>query len=257
MRSPAVSAMLAVLCVALLAGCAGVADSGSERPEWVAADGETVNATALTESHAEGLSAAGNYTTDREALVSLPADAPEPNHWRPNQSARSEFDLEAQRRLVVRDGPRNRTVRAFVDGDRRYVLEERSDGATYRTGEAGWEYVGPDALGKSLFGDWNLTYEGPTERGGETLHRVTGDPPADYDRNVLDTVEGGSIELLVADTGVIRQHERRLTGTTEAGSRPGETETIEVTYVTRYRYEAVGETTVEEPDWVEAARESG
>lgn len=260
MRPPAAAATLAVLCIALLAGCTGVVvDDGSERPAWVADDGETVNATALTESHTGTLAAAGSYTTRREALVFLPADAPEPNHWRPNQTARGEYDFESRRRLVVREGPRNRTVRVYVDGDRRYVEEARADGTTYRTGEASWERVGAHdrPTDDPLFAGWNLTYEGTVERDGETFHRVTGEPPADYDRNVLDTVEGGSVELLVTDGGVIRQHERRVTGTTEASAQPGETETIEVTYLERYRYEAVGETTAEEPGWVETAREEG
>ena len=60
----------------------------------------------------------------------------------------------------------------------------------------------------------------------------------------------------MTDEGIIRRIERRATGTVGA-SQFGETETVKVTYVTRRRYGAVGETTVEEPDWVEDARASG
>ena len=250
-------AALVVVVACLAAGCAAGPAGGGD-PGWVEADGETVNATALTVSHVEALSEAESYVVEREALVFLPPDGSDPDRLRPNQSVRREVDLEARQRMAVREGPEDRTARVYVDDDRYYAKVVTSRETTYRTREANWGRIPPTdpSTVTPLFGDWNLTYEGTAERDGERLHRVTGEPPADYEGADLEAVDAASVELLVTDEGIVRRIEHRATGTVGA-SRPGETETVEVTYVTRRRYGAVGETTVEEPDWVEDARASG
>ena len=249
-------ATLVVVVACLAAGCT-VGPAGGGDPGWVEADGETVNATALTVSHVEALSEAGSYVVEREALVFLPPGGPDPDRLRPNQSVRREVDLEARQRTAVREGPEDRTTRVYVDDDRYYARVVTSRETTYRTREANWRRIPPTdpSTVTPLFGDWNLTYKGTAERDGERLHRVTGEPPADYEGADLEAVDAASVELLVTDEGIVRRIEHRATGTVGA-SRSGETETVEVTYVTRRRYGAVGETTVEEPDWVEDARAS-
>lgn len=245
-----------LICMALIAGCAGGL-GGGEAPDWVTDDGETVNATALAEAHGTELSAANSYTTEVERLAVFSPDDPEPDTWRPNQSVRANIDFETEQRLTVRQGPQNSSL--YVDGETRFSVVEMSGESMYGTGEASWEEWSPSSYSRTvLFGlaDWNLTYRGTVERDGETLHRVTGVPPADFDISVseLSTIESASVELLVTDDGLVRQYERRVNGTAEATPRPGETETVRVTYIDRRRWESIGETTVEEPEWVSNAR---
>ena len=128
-------ATLVVVVVCLVAGCT-VGPAGEGDPGWVEADGETVNATALTGSHVEALSEAGSYVVEWEAPVFLPPGGPEPDRLRPNQSVRREVDLEARQRMAVREGSEDRTTRVYVDDDRYYAKVVTSRETTYRTREA-------------------------------------------------------------------------------------------------------------------------
>lgn len=264
---------LIVFIFLLTAGClggpiGGPPDDGPPSAEW--ADGQSVNETVLVHAHFDALRAAGSFTVNRTAKVTIDGASRQkdqrPDWYQPTQITYQEVDLEDTRysreSITVGRGRASSFINAKVDADRRrpcptcdweYRFTNRPPGDTlaqeinrYRRDRTADEMA-------ELFDDWNFTYVETVTRDGETLYHYRGNWTFGKPIPPFRAPPNGSGTLLVTDDGVIRLWDYDFTGTARID---GESAPVSVTLEYSFRYFDVGSTTVERPDWVEDARRS-
>ncbi|WP_135821170.1 DUF7537 family lipoprotein [Halostella litorea] len=254
---PSARGTVATLLVAMLvltAGCSaggllgggdgnGNGDSGSIEPYTDSGDeltGEMVN-----ESHTSAIQSAGSYTL--ESNVSLTgADSSLV------QNAHGQVDLENDRQYAVQFASLfgNRTTYRYTADNTTYQRIVPEDGETqYQTSEGG-QIANPSINTDNVDAfEWEQQGTETHEGVGVTRYEATGVanytalPTSPAEENVSDV----SATLLVSEDGVM--HEYRVDYTQEGS---GSTQEISL----RYAVTDVGSTTVEEPGWLDEARNS-
>lgn len=264
-----------LLVAVVLAGCLGATGGGPAAtdgpPEAAWADGQGIDETALAERHFEALRAAGSFTLERNATVAIDGDVrpeePRPDWYRPPSRTRVAVDLDARRfhhASVDAAGSRGETFGS--------PEEEASRRKPCPSADCEWEYrhlerADPDALLRGIdryrrdrpaemlaavMDDWAFAYAGTTELDGEPVHRYTANWTFDGAVHPFAERPDGTGTLLVTADGVVRRWETRFVGPARV-TVDGEPRTVTVTRRNVVRYDAVGETTVERPDWVDRA----
>lgn len=244
-----------------LAGCSGADDAAeTETPspeptpdpeaEWTAGDG--IDATALEESHAAVAMDAGSFTV-RSTADTEHSGEEQPNEWLFSQELVSRFDDETERQALTQDlHDADETTEAYVTTDRAYVQLRRADGVEYRvqeldrSSEEFKQVMSEEArVGIPSLGDWNLAFAESTTVDDRPAFRYEG---SDYagDRSIPATIEEASVEATIDDRGFVHRLEREF-----AGEHEGQDVEITVTIA----YEDLGETEIDEPDWLDEARE--
>lgn len=265
---------LPVVLLVVTAGClAGTPLDGSSAdgpPAAAWAEDRGVNETALVHAHFRALREAGSFTANRTARVTIdgerrPPDS-RPDWYRPTRITVEQVDLEDTRyvrdSVTVGHDRASSFISAEIDADRRrqcpdcgweYRFTRRPEGDTlaqaidrYRRDRMADEMA-------DVFDDWNFTYDGTVTRDGETLYRYRGNWTFGKPVPPFQSPPNGSGTLLVTEDGVIRQWAYEYTGTARI---EGLSEPVTVTLSYSMRYDDVGTTTVERPDWVDRGREN-
>jgi hypothetical protein len=252
-----------VCLLTLLAGCSGVPGlGGGGGGGETYGDGETLNASALAEDHAENLREAGSFTVVVDGSASVGDAGPDTD-----QAQRVAVDLEGNTSLVTTSVVQRQDNQSASDNRTVYVTE---DAAFFRTGSG--ESVryqqlnlsGSGALGRTFGGEQYLdvsgsvptlaatewTRNGTVERDGETLTRFSAGSGDALNRSALGLTPSVNLTdydatLLVTAEGTIRE----LTFSLGAQAQ-GQT----LTQALELRYTEVGSTAVDEPDWLDEAR---
>jgi hypothetical protein len=258
MRTDRPPVALAVLLLAVTAGCnAPLADPG---------DGTPVTPAAVPEDelvpYPPGLSADGVDRPGRVARAHIDVIDGRSYAWRLTQVRYSPRTVRVERLALRRAGPAeyngtvlrqlrrrsgviaSRTL-VYADGRHRYtrtaddgaVSYQRTPVARYGGGEGTYEEAAGELLTRYLAVENASVVR--TERGGETLFRLTG-------RGSKRVANGDSYRLmaLVTPAGLVRELEVSYQGP------EGENEAFELDW----RYAGLGETTVRVPDWYGPAR---
>jgi hypothetical protein len=252
-----------VCLLTLLAGCSGVPGlGGGGGGGETYGDGETLNASALAEDHAENLREAGSFTVVVDGSASVGDAGPDTD-----QAQRVAVDLEGNSSLVTTSVVQRQGNQSASDNRTVYVTE---DAAFFRIGsgeDVRYQQLnlsGAGALGQTFGGEQYLdvsgsvptlaatewTRNGTVERDGETLTRFSAGSGEALNRSALGLTPSVNLTeydatLLVTGEGTIRE----LTFTLGAEAQ-GET----LTQALELRYTEVGSTTVDEPDWLDEAR---
>lgn len=233
-------------------------DDGSPSVEnlaWV--DDGGVDVAALVEAHTRTLGNESGYTVEQVSRRTARGDA--------TGSERRTATLSASReqgRALLRN------AREFTTGDRRVVQSSAQyrvgadgEGAVYsrRNGTDGvsYEQRSPRRSFKSYYESaaaldaasalesFAFEFDGTVQRDGETLYRFTADEVAAGDgdlRSIPENASNVSATLLVGERGVIHSFDYGYDTDISA---------VEFSFAVT----ALGETTVEEPDWLDAARD--
>ncbi|WP_338726862.1 hypothetical protein [Haladaptatus sp. DJG-WS-42] len=154
-------------------------------------------------------------------------------------------------------------VRAYADGKRVYMNETQADNSTYRTlYDPDGEPIDPrEVLYVNLHKESELmnylytmnivtverVQESPTER-----YRITAEgfeePEQFADQRGVEAVSGGSLSLVVAETGAIQSFDVSYTQTTKNGR---------VHIEQSVTYTDWGNTTIDAPEWISKVNETG
>jgi len=238
----------------------GTSDDGAPAAEslaWVE-DG-AVDTTALVEAHTRTLGNESSYTVEQVRRRAARGDATGTERRAATLSA----SREQGRALLA-------NAREFTTGDRRvvqsssqyrvgddgggavYSRRNGTDGVSYeqrsprRSFEAYYESAGAlDAA--SALESFAFEFDDTVQRDGETLYRFTADELAASDgdlRSIPGNASNVSATLLVDEDGVIHRVEYGY-------------DTADTAVEFSFAVTALGETTVDEPDWLEKARDGG
>ncbi|MFT4884219.1 MAG: hypothetical protein ACI8U4_001733 [Natronomonas sp.] len=269
-----------LLVLTLLAGCLGGVgpggSSGSAGPDDAAwTDGESINTTTLSEQHFETLRDEGSFTVNHSETVRVdgearPAKARRPDGYTPPSYLRQQVDLEDGRYLgeSVTVGHRRsaqfvspeetaaRQTTASTDGYEYRYQQRAEDTRSERLDRFRTEAV-VEGLNRSLRGvtvGFDYTHAGTVERDGETLHRYEAEQDLETAPPPFAEPPHGTATVLVTEAGVVRRFELEYAGEATV-TVDGEEQTVEVAQTFVRTYTAVGDTTVERPDWVDHAAE--
>lgn len=258
-----------------LAGClGGVGPPASDGPPEVAwTNGNGLNTTTLASTHFESLRAAGSFTVNHSETVLVEGEArpeaPQPDGYHPPSYTRQQVALDdgryhdtfvtvGHRRSdhVVTPNVRASRQKECPDCAVEYRYQERPDGDTrsdrldrFRT-EAAEGRLAAFLRGATV--GFNYSYAGTVEHGGERLHRYQAEQVLDTAPPPFSDPPTGTATILVTDGGVIREVSLEYTGQANV-TVDGETRTVSVTHRFVRTYTAVGQTTVDRPDWVDRA----
>jgi len=258
MRRRTVLAGAATALAAGLAGCGSRGGDGSDGattpdPEADWTDGDALAIDALERAHVEAVTGAGSFTVRSTAETSH-AGEERPDEWLLPQTLESRFDAETERQAITQTlTEADETTEAYVTTDEAYIRQavdgevqyqrqglDRSS-EDFRTAMEGEARTGVPGLA-----DWNLAYAETTTREGETAYRYEADA-YEGDRGVPAEIESASATVLVSPAGLVYSIEQSFAGTHE-----GQEAEVDVTI----EYLALGETSVEEPEWLDEAKES-
>ncbi|MFC5972377.1 hypothetical protein ACFPYI_13635 [Halomarina salina] len=250
-----------LLCLlTVLAGCSSVPGLGGGGDDTYG-EGESLNTSALAADHASNLREAGSFT------VVLTQNSSTGEGATTDQRQRVAVDLDANRTLLTgsadqRSGNRSVSNEQTVYGtdeatfvrigqgeDARYQYIDASGGGPMTPSLGGEQFVPLNAT-SSLATATDWTRNGTTTQDGETLTRFV----ATGNETLADSVFASSgvtvtrydATLLVTNDGTVRQSSFTLG--VESGGQSA-TQRVDV------RITDVGNTTVEEPDWLDEARE--
>lgn len=268
-------AVLAAVLLVALAGCSGVLPgTGDAEEEAYTTSGEELNGTTLRSDHVDQLEAAGSFTTGTTVVLESA-----------NRTAELErttaVDLEGDRALQTDTIETSGAGMSgtfgsdtYTAGDETYTRLRAGTGndtsVQYQHASAPYDDVGVTPvnttaamnaeLAENAAATVNWTQTGVVERNGTTVTRyeATGQEnftefrdrtdlgPGETDLSELDA-EISEIEatMFVDRDGVVRQFDVRFAGTAQ-----GQDVTMSVTVTTT----DVGETTVQEPGWLDEAR---
>lgn len=264
-----------LLVMVVLAGCLGATGSGPVAgdgpPEAAWAEGRGIDESALAERHFEALRTAGSFTVERNTTVAIDGDVrpeePRPAWYRPLSPTRVAVDLDARRfhhRSVDAAGSRGESFGSpVVEASRRkpcpsadceweYRHLERADPDTLIRGVDRYRRDRPVEMLAGIMDDWAFEHAGTTELDGERVHRYTANSTFDGAVHPFAERPEGTGTLLVTADGVVRRWETRFVGPARV-TVDGESRTVTVIRRNVVRYDDVGETTVERPDWVDRA----
>lgn len=272
------TALLVVL--VLLGGCLGGigpgGSGGSAGPEDAAwTDGESINTTALAEQHFETLRDEGSFTVNQSETVRVdgearPDETKRPDGYSPPSYLRQQVDLETGRYLGTSVTVGHRRSAYFVSSEESAARQRNvsTDETTYRYQQRPENTRSEridrfrneavvEGLNRSLRGvtvGFDYTHTGTVERGGETLHRYEAEQNLETAPPPFTEPPHGTATVLVTEDGVVRRFELEYAGEATV-TVDGEERTVDVTQTFVRTYTAVGETTVERPDWVDHAAE--
>ena len=232
-----------------LAGCGDDADDGPPDVDWL--DDGALDAETLAETHADALVDAGSFTLFSTAETDYEGEE-QPSRWLPSQEYEAGFSVDPRRQYLRQEdleGEASVSEAYVADGEAFYREVDGDQEAFHRetvdqSDEAFERTYREDALaGVRGLDGWNMTFV-ETVDDGETL-RLTADA-FDGDADVPDEVDTAEATLSVTTDGVVRELVQHWEGAQE-GIPAESTITIE--------FRDVGETPVDEPDWVAEARE--
>jgi len=271
--------VLAVAAMLVLAGCSGTGGSDPEasageapgatetpadQPEATISDPtelsgvseDDVNATALFVSHARTLANESSYaTSDTYRIEERGSDNESVTTKRLRSSRSQQRSLYAiDRRSAVGEGTRtdNRTTYWLVeDGSATVYNRYESDGSvSYETDDDPYRNFTTFYRQSSVYDqttllfNFELSYDGTVDRDGRTLFRFTADSFAEGSSFVGNATDP-SATVLVDGNGIVRSAEWNVDVTRDGRS-------VTITY--SYQVDDVGDTSVEEPDWLDDAR---
>lgn len=285
---------VAVACTLLLAGCTGTGGSDStttaettvvptDTTELETTDGSGTTTTTTADAETTSADAETTAATDFEGIA-LPAGASATEFENVSALVRTtkqrlvatnyaistlllqdtasgeltvrqhvRSSLDANRRLLVFNASTEANyvyaadgttyIKAVADGETAYQTSEDSY-ASFENVHGSVTLSGPEALG-GILNAGNYTATGVVERDGQQLVRFELQS-VDSDR-ITGTVTNATGTVLVTSDGVVRDAHLRMDGTQD-----GEPWVIEQ----GFEITALGDVTVEEPDWVDEARNS-
>lgn len=237
-----------------LAGCTaptGGGQSGITDVEWL--DDEELDAELLAERHAETLVDAGSFELFSTADTEHDGDE-EPSRWLPSQEYEARFDVDRERQYLRQESTEEQDLfELYVDGTDAFVREADGEeiGTDRRTLERSTEAFREAMREESLsgvrgVGGWNMTVDDRTaEFDGEPTVRLVADA-FDGDAGIPEAVTAAEATMHVTEAGVVPSLDQRW---------EGEQRGVEAVVAVDIAFRGVGETTVEEPAWVEELRE--
>ncbi|MWG34105.1 DUF7537 family lipoprotein [Halomarina oriensis] len=259
MRTSSIGAVL--LCLVVLAGCSAVPGVGGGEP-YTAPD-EPLNTTQLQADHTANVEAADSLTYALNATTTVSADGNESFRSATVLDARVDVAEDVARYDVRTDGSFLGTAQTtnasvyVVDGTA-YLRQSAGDETRYRTAEA--NDTTSVVRTATLDDQWtflsgvNWTQNGTVDGDGETLTRYTANGSERLDRSAFGGQQGGAAAdavtsfeatMLVTSGGTVRSVTYRYTIDLD-----GRTQTARVTA----DVSDLNGTSVEEPSWLDAAR---
>ncbi|SNR35609.1 DUF7537 family lipoprotein [Halorubrum vacuolatum] len=235
----------------VLAGCAAPTARTDETVgdvDWL--DGETLDTERLSTTHAETLETAGSFELFSTAETEHDGGT-EPSRWLPSQEYEAAFESERQRQYLRQEmggGDEREVFEVYVDGSAAFRRERWGENATTDR----WSIDRPDAFFTREFeieattgvrgvGGWNMRV---VDRAAE----IDGHPAVHLDADsftgdagIPETVDEATATMLVTGAGVVRLLEQQW-----EGEHDGQAAIVEVDIA----FEGIGETTIEEPEWV-------
>lgn len=255
----------ATLAAAGIAGCSdddpagGGNGNGTETPDATPApaddvgwrDGDELNVEELTRTHAEALVGAGSFRVFSEADTEHSGEE-RPGDWLFSQTYESRFEADRERQFLEQDLTEvAETTTAYVADGMAYYRLESEDGTRYQTEavERTPEEFQGAMQGEALTGvrgleQWNMQVDGATTHEGREVTRFTADE-FEGDRGIPTETTEAEATVLIDGDGIVRHIEQTWVGTHEEQ---------DVTVTVTIDFLDVGETTVDEPAWVEEAR---
>ncbi len=260
------AALVVVLVMGTVAGCAGIGDdderstpspaSPTETPdgsaESVADPDEEVDGEQLAVSHGETVRDSGSFTVT--STLSIESDGE-----RTTLHTETQVDLDAETAYERVDAHGQSVTERYTTPETTYVRTEIDDHETIDRAEEPFDgeiepVDGEDALYEDTIeqvfgGEVDLTEEGTTTHDGDevTVFEAEGvetwNPP-EYDPEEVTDFE---VQVFVDADGIVRLLSYEITEEYDDGERMTISMTIEI--------ENVGETTVETPEWTQAATE--
>lgn len=230
-------------------------------------DGDGLDVEALAEAHVTTIAEAGGFTLFSTADSTWEGEG-SPSGWLPSQEYESSFELERERyylrQELTESDETERSELYLADGEA-FIREQFGDQVSYDrqeadlSGEAYREtmeaeastgvYVPRQDEDGEVFHQgltqWNLADAGAGEVNGERTARFTADE-FDGERDVPREVESAAATVDVAESGLVP-----LIQQTWAGTHEEEAASVDIDL----HYRDVGQTTVDEPDWVAEARD--
>lgn len=268
---------IALLGLIVLAGCLGgvgpTSSSGPPDADWTVEDG--LNTTALAENHFRSIREAGSFTVNHSETIRVGGDAspeaPRPEGYHPPTFARQQVNLDEGRyhdTFVTVDHRRsNHFITPDVTASRQkecpdcnyeYRYQERPESDTlseridrYRSEET-VENLASFLRGVSV--GFNYSYDGTVTRSGETLHRYQAEQTLDSSPPPFAEPPTGTATILVTADGVITEFTLQYAGQATVTDN-GQTQTVNVTHTFKRTYTAIGETSIDQPPWVDQAAE--
>lgn len=267
-----------LLVMVLLAGCLGGigpgGSSGSAGPDDAAwADGEGLNTTVLAEQHFETLRGEGSFTVNHSETVRVdgearPDETRRPDGYTPPSYLRQRVDLENGRYIGESVTVGHRRSAHFVspeetaarqtnvsNGETTYRYQERSGDTRSERIDRFRSAAVVEGLNRSLRGvtvGFDYTHVETIERDGETLYRYEAEQGLETAPPPFTEPPQGTATVLVTEDGVVHRFELEYAGEATV-TVDGEERTVDVTQTFVRTYTAVGETTVERPEWVDHA----
>lgn len=264
--------MSVLVLLVISAGCLEGMGSTSPTPppdaQWT--DGNSLNTTALAEQHFQRLRDSGSFTQNHSEMVRVAGEVhpagPRPTGYHPPSFSLEKVNLEEGRYLgtFVTVGHRRsnhfitpevtaRRVKSCPNCSYDYSYQRRPEADTrskridrFRSQETVEQFAG---FLRGVTVGFNYTYTGTVEENGEMFLRYRAEQTLSTAPPPFSEPPHGTATLLVTDEGVIRefQLEYRGNATVPAG---GEERTVSVTHMFVRTYSAIGETTVDRPDWL-------
>lgn len=231
-------------------------DNPRETFSWLTDAG--VNETSLLRAHALTVNNESSYATRAiQRTTAIDSDNESVTRYSLAASAsqqRSQFTVNRTLRVGSRTQTDNRTrYRAVTDGSETAYYRTAVDGnVSYRVREDPYRNFSTfyrQSTGYDLtfaLTQFALTYDGTVQREGETLYRHTGDS-LETGSSFGGNTTNASVTVLVTDRGVIRSLDYSFE--TTSNDTP-----IRLTYT--FETTGLGETTVDQPGWLDDARSS-
>ncbi|WP_418281812.1 DUF7537 family lipoprotein [Halorubrum sp. DTA98] len=239
------------------AGCSaplGGGDTAITDVEWL--DGDGLDADLLAERHSDALVEAGSFELFSTAETTHDGDE-EPSRWLPSQEYEARFETERDRQYLrqeLTDAEEPDVFELYVADDEAFGRETAGDEVVSnrrsidRSSEAFREAMREESrAGVAGVGGWNMTVEDRmAEFDGERTVMLVADEFTG-DAGVPEAVATAEATMHVTADGVVPSLDQWWEGT-----QRGQGASVEVDIAFR----DVGETTVDEPDWVADVRES-
>ncbi|GAB7092410.1 hypothetical protein JCM18237_26810 [Halorubrum luteum] len=239
-----------------LAGCSaptGDGQSGITDVEWL--DGDDLEAEVLADRHAEALVDAGSFELFSTADTEHAGDE-RPSPWLPSQEYEARFDADLGRQYLRQESTETSerdVFELYIDGEEGFIREQvggdvSTDRRTVeRSDQQFREAMREESLaGVGGVGGWNMTVDDRTaESGGEPAVRLVADA-FEGATDVPEEVVSAEATMHVRAAGVVASLEQRWDGV-----HRGQDAVVDIDLAFR----GIGETAVEEPDWVDELRE--
>lgn len=276
MQRRSLLATAAGLAATTLAGCSGDGDSepdsdtdpeSDQDPEsdsdsepdhdasWTDGEGGLVT-DELVAVHVDRLVEAGSFRSV-STIESTHEGDEDPSSWFYDQTIESAFDLDAQLQQYAHeqhdspDGEPPLSQYAYVTDETEYVRTEEGETVHYdvtdheRDAEGFERAMRNDAAGGATpLESWDVSFAGETEIDGTAAFTYTGDR-FHGEFEVPEEIESATVAATIDEDGVVHRTEQTFSGTHDG---------VDAEVTISIGYHDIGETTIEEPEWVEEAR---